>query len=362
MARSKTPTHYEILGLKPDAKHTEVGLAYNRRLSAAKREDAPPDKNGEMVLRQAYEILSDLDRRAEYDRELLAAKLKPSFGKKQGAIAAGFVVLVVAGITWYILKREADIAAKLQGLTPAEIVAATTPAVGRLMTTDMAGRSTPIGVAFAIDAGVMVASCDGIEPNQQLTVFMNPRVVPARLTMTDEGRGLCRLEVAGAGSWPIPVAPVDARAGDIVYATTVNAVGEVVLKEGRVKSVVRKGPVATLDATIGPIMSGAPLLDTHGRVVGVVTTAGGGQHHMVLPKAWTEAPKGETPYVRDTTVNTPESALPPREEKEGVPSVVVDGKEVALSKTGKPLPVSKERADKLNNAFRPPPNVPKDLE
>jgi hypothetical protein len=284
---------------------------------------------------------------------------------KQGAVAAAFLVLVVGGITWFILKRQADNVVKVKGRPVAEIAATATTAVGRLTSTDMSGNSKAIGLAFTIDSGVMVASCDGIEPNHQLTVNIYPRVVPARVTMTDQGRGLCRLEAAGAGTTPIPVAPADARAGDIVYSTTVNAVGEVVLKEGRVKSVMRKGEVAILDATVAPIMSGAPVLDTHGRVVGVVTTAWGAQHHLVLPKTWTEAPKGETPYVRDTSVNTPESALPPREEKEGkegVPSVIVDGKEMAVSKTGKPLPVTKERADKLNEAFRPPPNVPKDLD
>jgi hypothetical protein len=363
MPRTKTITHYEVLGLKPGAKHTEIGIAYNRRLAAGRREDAPPDKNGEAALKEAFEVLSDLDRRAEYDRELLAEKLKPTFSMKQGAIAASVVVLIVGGITWYILKRQEGSEPRGPGRPPAEIAAAATPAVGRLTRTDMSGNSTPIGLAFAIDEGVMVASCDGIEPNTQLTVNMNPRIVPARLVMTDQGRGLCKLEVVGAGNWPIAVAPADAKSGDIIYVTSVNAVGEVLLKEGRVKKVVRTGQVSILDSTVAPIMSGAPMLDRQGRVVGVATLAAGAQH-MVLPKAWTEAPKPETPYVRDTSVNTPESALPPRDEPEraGVPSVVVDGKEMAVSKTGKPLPVTKERADKLNEAFRPPPNVPKHLE
>ena len=210
-------------------------------------------------------------------------------------MAVVFVGIVVSGITWYLLKRNADNVAQAQGLSPQMIAAQTTPAVGRLTSTDMGGQSKPIGLAFAIEAGVMVASCDGISPNAQLTVNMNPRVVPARLTMTDEGRGLCKLEVEGAGSWPIPVAAADARAGDIVYVTSVNAVGEVMLKEARVKSVVRNGAVATIDATLAPITSGAPLLDRQGRVVGVVTTAAGASHHMVLPRSWTEAPKSPAP-------------------------------------------------------------------
>jgi hypothetical protein len=359
MAKSKV-NYYEVLGLKPDAKHTEVGIAFSRRLSALKRDDAPPDARGEDTLRLAFSVLGDLDKRAEYDRSLVAERLKPAFSAKQGIIAVVFLVVVVGGITWYILKRNAESVAQVQGLSPEAIAAQSTSAVGRLTSTDMSGQSKPIGLAFAIDTGVMVASCEGIVPNAQLTVNMSPRVVPARVTMTDEGRGLCKLEVEGAGSWPIPVAPADARAGDIVYATSVNAVGGVVLKEGRVKSVVRNGQVATLDATVAPVTSGAPLLDRQGRVVGVVTVAAGALHHMVLPKTWTEAPKSETPYVRDTAANTPESALPPRKEEDNAGQLSKDG--VVLSRTGKPLPVTQEQADRLNKAFRPPPNVPKELE
>jgi hypothetical protein len=359
MTRPKS-NYYEVLGLKPDAKHTDVGIAFNRKLAALRREDAPPDPRGEDTLREAFAVLGDLDQRAEYDRSLLAERLKPAFTAKQGIMAVVFVGIVVSGITAYLLKRNADGAAQAQGLTPQAIAAQATPAVGRLTSTDMGGQSKPIGLAFAIDAGVMVASCDGISPNAQLTVNLNPRVVPARLTMTDEGRGLCRLEVEGAGSWPIPVAAADARAGDIVYVTSVNAVGEVILKEARVKSVVRNGAVATIDATLPPITSGAPLLDRQGRVVGVVTSAAGATHHMVLPKTWTEAPKSETRYVRDTNANTPESALPPGKEEDNAGQLTKDG--VVLSRTGKPLPVTQEQADRLNKAFRPPPNVPKELE
>jgi S1-C subfamily serine protease len=359
MAKPK-PNYYEILGLKPDAKHTDVGIAFSRKLAAMRREDAPPDARGEDTLRQAFAVLGDLDQRSEYDRSLVAERLKPAFTAKQGITAVVFVGVVVSAITWYLLKRNAENVAQVQGLSPEMIAAQTTAAVGRLTSTDMGGQSKPIGLAFAIDAGVMVASCEGIVPNAQLTVNMNPRVVPARVTMTDEGRGLCKLEVEGAGSWPIPVAASDARAGDIVYATSVNAVGEVVLKEGRVKSVLRNGPVATLDATVGPSTSGAPLLDRQGRVVGVVTVASGTRQHMVLPRTWTEAPKNETPYVRDTSANTPESALPPRVEEDNAGQLSKDG--VVLSRTGKPLPVTQQQADRLNKAFRPPPNVPKELE
>ena len=80
-------TLYEVLGVKPNAKHNDIGLAYNRLMRAAKREDAVPDLKYETRLREAFEVLSDLDRRERYDRELAAARLKPTFGAK-GAVPA----------------------------------------------------------------------------------------------------------------------------------------------------------------------------------------------------------------------------------------------------------------------------------
>src|SRR6185436_13723490 len=99
---SRYPTHYEILGLKSNAKHTEVGLAFKRKLSALKRDDVAPDLKAETKLREAFMVLSDLDRRAEYDAKLRAARVKPSFRKGQGLIAAGFVVAVGAGLYWHL--------------------------------------------------------------------------------------------------------------------------------------------------------------------------------------------------------------------------------------------------------------------
>lgn len=63
----RNPTYYEILGIRPDAKHNDVGLAYNRKVRALKREDVAPDLKAETVLKEAFEVLSDLDKREAYD-------------------------------------------------------------------------------------------------------------------------------------------------------------------------------------------------------------------------------------------------------------------------------------------------------
>lgn len=60
-------SHYEVLGVEKDADPAKVKRAYRRRA-----EKAHPDKGGsdeEMAeVNQAYEVLSDPDRRLLYDR------------------------------------------------------------------------------------------------------------------------------------------------------------------------------------------------------------------------------------------------------------------------------------------------------
>src|SRR5436189_5034836 len=104
---TRNPTYYEILGISSGAKHTEVGLAFNRKMAALRRPDAPPDLKGETKLREAFEVLSDLDRRAEYDKQRFAAKLKPAFGRSHAVAAVGFLVVVGGALYWYLRPKEA---------------------------------------------------------------------------------------------------------------------------------------------------------------------------------------------------------------------------------------------------------------
>jgi hypothetical protein len=215
----------------------------------------------------------------------------------------------------------------------------------------MSGQSKALGIAFAIDPGVMVASCHGISPGAQLAVNLNPRMAPARVTITDEALGLCKLAVEGAGSTPLAISGVEARAGDVVYATAVNAVGEVVLKEGRVKRVApaERGKVveATVPVSVGA--SGAPLLDVYGRVIAVATQSAGEARHVVIPTAWTgepgapSAPAAAAPAVAETAAEAPAPAI-----------------NSAPTMPNAPGSLTPERVEKLHKAFRPPPNIPQD--
>jgi len=354
----RNPTYYELLGVKPNAKLNDIHLAYNRAVRATKRDDTMPDLKYETKLNEAFAVLSDLDQRDAYDKKLAGDRLKPSFGAKGAAIAAVFVAALGGGIYYYTLRKPADEAARQPGKSKEEIAAAATTAMGRLQAMDMGGQVKNAGLAFAIDSGVMVASCEHIAPNTQLTVNMTPRMVPARLTMTDEALGLCKLEVDGAGSWPLSVSSVEAKARDVIYGTSVNAVGEVVLTEGRVKRVAtgeRGNRIieATIAADKAP--DGSPLLDIYGRVVAVAAHSAGQDRHVLLPHAWTNPPKpvATVPAPAATTA-TPEA------QPLGPAGNLPEGLKPAPSMPNGPGSMTPDRIDRLHKAFRPPPNIPAD--
>lgn len=362
MATSRT--YYEVLGLKPTAKHNDVGLAYNRLMRALRRDDAIPDLKAETRLREAFEVLGDLDRRAEYDESLRRARMKPAFGKNHAAFAALFLVAVGAGLFWHLKPRlmpEAVDGYQAPGKPFQEVLDGAVPAVGRLHTVDMSGQAKPSGVAFTVEEGTAVTSCQGIPATAQLSVNLAPRVIPARVTLSDEDLGLCKLEVQGAGSWPLSVSQVPARQGDRVYATQISAKGEVILREGKVKSVKTggKAPVVEVSVPLLPEHGGAPLLDAWGRVVAVANMPDGNKgYYVAIPAEWGETPKPPAAPAKPMSEEAPAEAAkdkPGEIDDLGVPLETRRKQEELARK------ISPERKQRLEKAFRPPPTVPDDI-
>lgn len=358
---SRNPTYYEILGIRPNAKHTDVGLAYNRKSRALRREDAPPDLKAESKLREAFEVLADLDRRAEYDEKLRVERRMPAFGRNHAAFAALFVVAIAAGLYWYLrpqLTPEAVDVPAAPGKPFHEILEAAIPAVGRLQTVDISGRSRPAGIAFAVEEGVLVTSCQGLSPTAQLNVDLAPRVIPARVTVSDDALGLCKLEVVGAGSWPLSISAVPAKAGDRVYAAHLGAGGELILREARVRAIKpgESGPVIEVTVPLLERHGGAPLLDIHGRVVAVASMPPDRKGAYVpIPPAWAEMPKAAAsqPVVEGPPAET--EGKPGEVDEIGVPLETRRKQEELARK------IDPKRRERLEKAFRPPPSVPEDL-
>jgi hypothetical protein len=356
---ASTPTLYEVLGLRPDARHTDIGLAYNRLVAAQRRDDVAPDLQRVAKLKEAFEVLSDLDRRAAYDAQLRAARIRPAFRKGQGLVAAGFLVLVGAALYWHLRPGEAPAA---PGESYDALVGMAIPAVGRLKAVEMSGEVRPAGLAVAVEEGVFITSCASISPTAQLSVELAPRSIPARVTMADPALGLCKLEVPGAGSWPLGVADGPPKAGERAYAAQIDTKGEVGLREVRVKNLATRDDAALVVTNVAPDHSGAPLIDIHGRVVAIARLGADGRGAYVpIPKSWGDPPpKAASPAA-------PAPAPEPVAEGPGgsaanAPGGVIDPAIADLQPKAKmPSYVTPEQKARLEKAFRPPPNVPDDI-
>ncbi len=279
-------TLYDALGVARDARPAEIARAHDRLVAEFDLDTTPPDARREARIREAFAVLSDPERRAEYDRSLEAPPPAPG-RRKPLAIGAGVAVAAVALAAWFLAGRSPAPAAALRPV--AEIHAEASRSVGRMQAFDLSGKPVATGIAFAVAPGVMATACEGLAPGAQVVVRIGSRDVPARLDAADEALGLCRLAVDGAASWPLPAGPAP-RAGDTVYAVGLSAAGEVELAPGPVKRVFAQGERSVVEAGVPRPAGhgGRPLLDAAGRFVAaaVAPAAGGAPVDVAIPAGW----------------------------------------------------------------------------
>jgi hypothetical protein len=264
-------TYYDALGVSPDARREEIERAYRERVRDLQRESTMPDERREAMLHEAYEVLSDSHRRNFYDASLRKTSV---FGTAAGkarnprwiaGLGAGLVVVVAA--LYFSLRTPAG----PPPMAAAEVAAVISRSVGQVQAIEMSGRTSPVGMAFAVDSGSMVTACPVVPPGAQLVVRLGPRTAPAQIAVADEQLGVCKLAVAGVGSWPLTVTTLEPRAGERIYVARMAANGEVALAEGTVKGFVpgALGKVMELSIPIGATEAGSPVLDAQARVVGI---------------------------------------------------------------------------------------------
>ena len=295
------PTYYDILGVAPDAKITDINRAFARESAELRKETAAPDPRRAQLLREAHETLSDPDRRDAYDKSLRAKK---ATGSRRWAIAVAAVAAVGGASAYYLLQPPPKPVGPARGID--QIIADSARAMARVEAIDMSGNATPVATAFAIEDAMMVTSCAAIPVGAQLVVKLPPRTLPARISATDPELGICRLTVEGAGAWPLKIAGNTPGIGEKVYALKINSIGQVAVAEAKVTNLlpVPKGKIVEAAITLAPEAIGSPILDSDGRVVGVATVANDAKHtqHAPVPVAWIDEAKAPPEPVKSDAV------------------------------------------------------------
>lgn len=341
MARDKS-TLYDVLGLTSDARQSDVIRVYRRLTGEMQSEAAAPNPRRAALLHEAYEVLSDPERRAAYDKSLRSARFSGRREKSSlnlWVTIASVAVIAVAALWYFMPGREGAGPRHVAAMSLQELQTAASVSVGRVSRIEMSGARSPLAAAVAVEEGVMMAPCEGIDPAAQIVVRIPPRDIPAHLKHADAATGLCRLAVSGGGSWPLSTTHALPRPGDKVYAANLNALGEVVVIAGEVRKIGRgaRGEVIESTARTSTPVDGTPLLDQQGRIVAIAMAG----QHTVLPRGWVVAdvPRTKGPPPVPAEPAKPDAAAPP-EATEKVPP---------------------ERRERLEKAFRPPPTVPSDL-
>ena len=285
-------TLYEVLGVNRSASPGEIVRAYRTKRAQLVVGTTADDAAQTALVHEAYEVLSDPQKRAAYDASLrekgfLRPERLNTKGPKYGLIA-GAAILLVGLIAWWRWSADGP-----EASIPQEIVASVATAVGRIERLDMQGKATPLGHAFAIDQGLMVTTCSPPVANTQLVVSFGGRRASAQMTQPDKSRNVCRLAVVAAGSWPLQISREEPKVGSKVFAAVINSNGEAAIVEGKVKSLIpADGGARAIEFTVPvtPAMSGAPLLDVYGRVVGMMASQHPfGAKQVALPAAWVAA-------------------------------------------------------------------------
>ena len=299
-------TLYEILEIPPDANDVDVQLAYQKRTYELKRDD-PPDPNALAIVKQAHDVLSDPKRRAAYDASLKSAGAAAQQAQatttimvedvedeeksksKQVAIALAAIVGLVVAVVFAL--RTNDPPLKTAAAPPKEAPKPPPPpppqplgaqqilpnallSVGQVMSFEMSGQSTPIGLALAVEPSAVLTTCHGIPAGGQIVVKIGAEQLSANLSTTDELLDLCRLTVPGLNVKPLNIATDEAKAGDKIFALGANAKGEFALTEGTVKAARMAPSVKYLEVSM-PIAvngSGGAVFDAYGNLVGIATT------------------------------------------------------------------------------------------
>lgn len=273
MPDKKPGTLYEVLGVKPDAKTTDITRAYKRITTQLASETAAPDPRLAARAKVAYETLSDPAKRDEYDRSLRAAAVKRPARRWTGAVVgvATLIAAVAVASMYFSRTKEAEAAAPLPS---AQILAMGEQLSLPLEETRVSGEVAKAGVAVATGKNQVVTPCHTLAAGSQILLGSGARATRADMARADAERDICLLRTSDANEVVAKLRMSDPGTSEKVYTVVRAGAKPTELREGHVKRVITdpKGNKAYEVVMPGAIPNGSPLLDGWGNVLGIFTS------------------------------------------------------------------------------------------
>ncbi|NHZ36827.1 trypsin-like peptidase domain-containing protein [Massilia rubra] len=316
-------TLYTILGVDPLATSEEIAAAYARLHAAF--QSGSYDRNDWVLVREAYAVLSNKDKRGHYDRSQIAPPLtrgvEADAGSKTGfnldwRYGLGAGLLVAALVYWSKGRAPAappvvagqgasqvamqdngahggGFPAQSQSQSQSNSQAVSAPAAGNgsgaMGMEDLFAKLSPFvarinmyngasmvgtGSGVALGGNEIITNCHVALAGSRLQVKLGHDSYDATVIVADEERDLCKLSVKGLNA---PAAVIGAS-GELRTGQRVIAIGaphglDLTISDGIVSSLrpLDGGTLIQTTAPVSPGSSGGGLFDSSGRLVGIVT-------------------------------------------------------------------------------------------
>jgi Trypsin-like peptidase domain len=194
--------------------------------------------------------------------------------RKTWLVLGGVIVVVALLLAFYNwLQKPPPLPGTGETLSPRQIANAMQPWVGRLQSIGVSGEARFVGLAVAVGEGEVVTTCHILPPAGELQVVFADGATHAESTRLNRALDVCVLKVRTTGPTTAKVRGADPANDEKVYVVSIaDPKAPMKLVETKVLNPVSSpaGMALKLE-TRETFASGAPVFDTQGRLVGIVT-------------------------------------------------------------------------------------------
>ena len=328
-------TLYQVLGVEPGATVEEITAAHDKAMAAF--ESGSHDRNEWIMVREAFAVLSNTNKRSMYDMSLAtpsalrgqARAIADMDEEKPGLpwVKYAIIACIIMALLIFIRSRAPTVPAGKHGTETVHILptagqgggaaagangaqggvqaaagngqsmsgealfAKLSPSVASVFAYDGSGNKVATGSGVAIGPEILITNCHVAKAGSKLKVKISGGLFDSSITVADEEHDLCQLYVQGMAAPGVAIGSSGAvQTGQRVIALGAPYGLELTMSDGLVSSLrpIEGGTVIQTNAAVSPGSSGGGLFDASGRLVGIITfqMVNGQNLNFAVPVDW----------------------------------------------------------------------------